>query len=153
MPAKNSIKTYVEDTFYHIYNRGVEKRVIFLDDHDYNTFIFYLKLYLSPPGFDKKQRIRKTFHNDITLHSFCLMPNHFHLLIHQQKPTDITNFMRALSTSYSMYFNKKYKRVGSLFQGKYRAAVVDNDSYLIALSRYIHHNPTSLLTGSDPVTM
>ena len=63
----------------------------------------------------------------------------------------MTEFIRAVSTSYAMYFNKKYKRVGSLFQGVYKAVSVDEDSYLLHLSRYIHRNP--LVTGSDPVTM
>ena len=72
---------------------------------------------------------------------FCLMPNHFHLLIKQNTKDGITKFMRRVSNSYVSYFNKKYERVGTLFQGKFKAALIRSESYLLHLSRYIHLNP------------
>ncbi len=69
------------------------------------------------------------------------MPNHFHLLIKQNSSKSIELFMRSISTRYSMYFNKKYQRVGSLFQGPYKAVHVKDEVYLLHLSRYIHLNP------------
>lgn len=145
MPAKNSIKQYVEDGYYHVYNRGVEKRLIFLDGQDYSVFLKYLRFYVDPRlGSDPK---RKSLATEIDLLAYCLMPNHFHLLIKQKNKNSMTKLIRAVCTKYVMYFNQKYKRVGTLFQGKYKAALVTSDLYLLHLSRYIHLNPGS---GSDP---
>lgn len=148
MPAKNTIKYYIEDGYYHIYNRGVEKRLIFQDREDYTKFLFLLKLYLSPVDELHKEFpllrphiINNNLEGKLNLLAFCLMPNHFHLLIHQSQKDAITKFMRALITSYSMYFNKRYERVGSLFQGIFKAANVESDEYFLHLSRYIHLNP------------
>ncbi|MEX2007713.1 MAG: transposase [Candidatus Levyibacteriota bacterium] len=154
MPAKNIIKIYVEDGYYHVYNRGVEKRIIFKDDQDYKVFLDYLKIYLQPPQplltrtesigdtvFTAPRRPLNNFHNEIELIAYCLMPNHFHLLLKQRSQRALESFMRSLLTKYSTYFNKRYKRVGSLFQSTYKAALVDNDNYLLHLSRYIHLNP------------
>lgn len=164
MPSRNRIKTYVENSYYHVYNRGVEKRTIFQDDQDYRVFLNLIKNYLStnPESFIHpvievtgsglvRPRPLKSFFGEITLHSYCLMPNHFHLLLKQTTKNSMTRFMQSLCTSYSMYFNKKYERVGPLFQGVYKAVLVMEDSYLLHLSRYIHLNPTELLTRTDPV--
>jgi putative transposase len=154
MPAKNAIKDYKADTSYHLYNRGVEKRVIFLDKQDYNVFLSYLRFYLSPrlkgltPKVPPSHQL-KNYHDQISLLAFCLMPNHYHLLVHQRKANAISCFMRSLCTKYSMYFNKKYERVGGLFQGRYKAVEATSDEQLLYLSKYIHLNPTSL-TGTDP---
>jgi hypothetical protein len=72
------------------------------------------------------------------------MPNHFHLLVKQLNDRSISGFINSICTRYSMYFNKKYDRVGSLFQGPFRAVLVNNDEYLLHLSRYIHRNPLEL---------
>lgn len=156
MPSKNIIKTYVKDGFYHIYNRGVEKRIIFIDDQDYRVFLTYLKEALSPPPnpttrlteftlqgrtFKGIPRQPKNFSDKIELMAYCLMPNHFHFLIRQREEQAIKEFMQAIGTRYCGYFNKKNKRVGSLFQGRYKAALVNEESYLLHLSRYIHRNP------------
>lgn len=141
MPAKNSVKFYIENGYYHIYNRGVNKNKIFLDSQDYSIFISYLKLYLDPlTGSDPR-----SLTHEVNLLTYCLMPNHFHLLIKQITKNAMIKLMRSVSTRYSMYFNTKYKRVGPLFQGKYKAVLITNDIYLLHLSRYIHLNP-----GSDP---
>lgn len=148
MPSKNTIKEYVEGGFYHIYNRGVEKRLIFQDREDYTKFLYLLKLYLSPIDVLSKEYpllkqhiVAHNVHGEAHLLAFCLMPNHFHLLVKQDKKDTITRLMRAVVTSYSMYFNKRYERVGSLFQGIFKASRVGTDEYLLHLSRYIHLNP------------
>jgi putative transposase len=157
MPARNAIKIYVEDGYYHIYNRGVEKRVIFKDEQDYKVFLNYLKEYLSKPSeksemlkicftlqgqtFKGIERVPKNYFEKIELVAYCLMPNHFHLLIRQNDTDSIKEFMRSLTTRYSMYFNKKYNRNGSLFQGRYRGILITDEPYLLHLSRYIHLNP------------
>jgi putative transposase len=159
MPGKNLIKISVDNAYYHIYNRGVEKRTIFEDEQDYKVFINYLSEYLSPKpdpvnlrrGFTLKgssfQGIPhqpKNYSRTIDLIAYCLMPNHFHLLIKQIKGPAMEGFMRSLATRYSVYFNKKYTRVGHLFQGIYKAAVIESDQYLLYLSKYIHRNPNEL---------
>lgn len=149
MPAKNTVKQFIENGYYHVYNRGVEKRDIFLDKQDYAVFLNYLKKYLDPIlGSDPLWR-RKSLAQEVDLLAFCLMPNHFHLLVKQITINGVTKLMRAVCTNYVMYFNTKYERVGGLFQGKYKAALILDDAYLLHLSRYIHLNPN---TGSDPLT-
>lgn len=154
MPSKHTIKQYLENSFYHVYNRGVEKRTIFEDAQDYKVFLNYLKLYLEPPEETKPREVKinnktflvpshklNNFNNNIELIAYCLMPNHFHLLLYQKEKKAIEFFMRSLGTKYSQYFNKKYERVGYLFQGTYKAVLIEKDEYLLHLSRYIHLNP------------
>ncbi|EKE05148.1 MAG: hypothetical protein ACD_19C00425G0009 [uncultured bacterium] len=147
MPAKNIIKFYIPNSVYHIYNRGVEKRVIFQDDQDYKVFLNYLKEYLSDPESNPKLQGQilplrmKNYYGEIELLAFCLMPNHFHIVIKQKDKNSITKFTQSLFTRYSMYFNKKYKRVGALFQSNYKATNAINEDYLLDLTKYIHLNP------------
>lgn len=148
MPSRFSIKQFIENGYYHLYNRGVEKRNIFLDKQDYGVFLGYIKQYLEPTqGSDPKYFI-KSLRDEVEILAFCLMPNHFHFLVKQKTIKGITKFIRAICTNYVMYFNKRYDRVGTLFQGKYKGILIDNDIYLLHLSRYIHLNPYHL--GSDP---
>jgi len=152
MPGRNARKSYADEGYYHIYNRGVEKREIFLDDQDYHVFISYFKLYLSPVDDLEKvspSKRLKNYFGEVELLCYCLMPNHYHMIIKQHSSTAIVGFIRCISTKYAMYFNKKYKRNGHLFQGVYRAVTIDSEYQLIHLSRYIHRNPDP--TGSDPV--
>jgi len=153
MPSKNTIKTYVENGFYHLYNRGVEKRNIFLDKQDCIIFLRFLKQYLCPKdelkmlsgtGLRLDRLVRVNMSEDVELLSFALMPNHFHLLVKQFDKNAISIFMKRLSTAYSMYFNKKYERVGPLFQGIYKGSIILDDSYVLHLSKYIHLNPSKL---------
>lgn len=163
MPAKNSTKQYVENGYYHIYNRGVEKRVIFLDQQDYSVFLSYLKEYLLPkkeknlherlsnPQISsvEKNKILKSlqlnnFNQEITLLSYCLMPNHFHFFVKQKSVNTIDKFMNSLATRYTMYFNRKYNRVGSLYQDVYKAILISSEAHFLHLSRYIHKQALKL---------
>lgn len=150
MPSRNTVKIYVANGIYHIYNRGVEKRKIFLDEEDYKVFLYYLKSYLLPleqqvkPPRGIKCLDNFILHKEIKLFVYCLMPNHFHLMLKQLREKTIIEFMRRLSNAYVEYFNKKYERVGSLFQGRYKAILVDKENYLLHLSRYIHINSLEL---------
>lgn len=147
MPQKNSIKIYYENAFYHVYNRGVEKRNIFLNRDDHLAFLHLLKTALSPEqGATLPRNRRKKFHDKIDLMAYCLMPNHYHLLLRQKTISGLTEFIRSVSTSYSMYFNKKYLRVGSLFQGIFKATDIRDENYLLWVSRYIHRNPPDFQT-------
>lgn len=152
MPARNIVKTYLKDAYYHVYNRGVEKRDIFLDQQDCEVFQHYLKLYLSPKDEIEKLSLQDKEHfrlqrflslnlsEELDLLAFAPMPNHFHLEIKQHTKDGIIKLMQRLSTSYVMYFNKKYNRIGTLFQSRYKARLIDSDFYLLHLSRYIHLN-------------
>lgn len=152
MPAKNVLKEFVPISYYHIYNRGVAKQNIFLDESDYKTFLGYVKIYLTIPIDDKTRPSRKlkNYYQELTLLSYCLLSNHFHLFVFQKEANTITNFMRSLMTKYSMYFNKKYHRVGPVFQGRYKAVMVNSETQFIYLSKYIHRNPLDILpSGTD----
>lgn len=160
MPAKNVLKSYIEGGYYHIYNRGVNKRTIFMDEQDYAVFLSYLKLYLLPKDVETLKKISanpnatyrekkeaeaklhlNNFNSRIELVAYCLMPNHFHFLLKQVGEKDIENFMRSVGTKYTMYFNRKYKRVGPLFQDTYKAVLMNTDAQILYLTRYIHRNP------------
>lgn len=146
MPSRNIVKAYVSDSFYHVYNRGVEKRNIFLDDQDYQVFLSLLKRYLSKSSSPLSLQAYRYFGEQLELLAFCLMPNHFHLFFFQHQETKaIIDFMRSVCTSYTLYFNKKYNRVGHLFQSHYKATIVSDDAYLLHITRYIHRNPGRLV--------
>jgi len=143
---------------FHILNRGVDKRNIFLDDHDYFRFIHNLFEFNDPsPVFnlgyflnrnqsiDLRSRYVKRRKLIVEILAFCLMPNHFHLLIRQKEDGGITKFMRKLGIGYAKYFNQKYQRIGALFQGRYKAVLVNREVHFIHLPYYIHFNPLELL--------
>lgn len=147
MASKNTRKIYLEKTHYHVYNRGVNKRRIFLDSEDYSVFLNLLKRYLSRrPQKDVKGREYPWLYNGIELQAFCLMPNHFHLLVYQLEETALMTLIKNVCGSYTSYFNKKYNRVGPLFQDRFKASMITADSYLHHISRYIHLNPKNYRT-------
>lgn len=112
--------------YYHIVNRGVEQRVIFKEASDYEQFEALMCFYMKSYG--------------ITLHNYCLMSNHYHLLI-EISQENLSKFMRQLNMNYSIYFNKKYKRVGHLWQGRFKSWYVTDEAYLYTLMLYIEQNP------------
>lgn len=138
---------------YHIYNRGTDKRNIFLDQADHERFIKSL-LYFNDSRpvvmgkLENKEENKvapwKEREKFVEILAFCLMPNHYHLLIQEIKESGITNFMKKLGTGYTMYFNKRYERNGVLFQGQFKSVHVDQDSYLHHILHYIHLNPLDL---------
>lgn len=139
--------------FFHIYNRGTDKRQIFFDKADHQRFQELLYLCNSAEKINVRD-IRKTYQNIfeyerdeslVSIGAYCLMPNHFHLLLKGNSDNGITKFMNKVSTGFSMYFNKRYDRKGSLFQGKFKAEHADTDEYLKYLYAYIHLNPVKLI--------
>jgi len=142
MPSKNVVREDADDTYYHIYNRCISGNDLFKDDSDYIFFLSLLKRYLQ-----REKTINKTngmqyenFYNRIELLTFCLMPTHFHLLVHQVEAGTMSELMKAIANSYTKHFNKKYSRRGPLFQGVYKASRISTDEYLTHVSRYIHLN-------------
>lgn len=149
-----------ENNIYHIYNRGVEKRPIFLDEKDYRRFVYGLyefndeqpasnihrlslnSLSLFEVGLQTKKKPL------IEILAFCLMPNHYHLMIRALNEKGVTEFMRKLGTGYTNYFNLKYQRVGPLFQGKFKAILLEHEAHFTHLPYYIHLNPIELYESS-----
>lgn len=135
--------------FYHVVNRGVEKRITFLDKRDYQRFLETIEYYRfknPPTRFSFRNRpniLKKNSGNEILIEiiCFCLMPNHFHLLLKQVTENGISIFLSKLTNSYTKYFNTRHKRVGPLFQGSFKAVRIEDDEQLIHTSRYIHLNP------------
>lgn len=148
-----------EGEIYHVYNRGVEKRIIFIDDSDYWRFLTLMVLLqgntfvdqISRVVFDVKHSMfdKKIFkevvdNKYVELIAFCLMPNHFHMILLELKEGGISKFMQRLLNAYTKYFNAKYGRSGHLFEGRFKSVHVDTDEYLDYLSAYIHLNPREL---------
>lgn len=115
-----------EGAFYHITSRGNMREKVFFEDKDKEKFLEILERTKERYGY--------------LLHAYTLMDNHYHLLIETSK-ANISQIMQNINTSYTVYINKKYRRSGHLFQGRFKAIIVDKDEYLLALSRYIHLNP------------
>ncbi len=144
----------VNDAVYHIYNRGVEKRTIFLNTSDYLRFTHSLYLFNTrEPTTNMAEHLRsasfevglrRNIEELVEIYAFCLMPNHFHLMVKQVATDGITRFMRKLGTGYTNYFNLKYERVGALFQGIYKAAPIVKEEHFLYLPYYIHANPLDL---------
>lgn len=122
--------------FYHVYNRGHNKQTIFYDAKDYRRYLKRLGEYLGK--------------HEVTILAYCLMPNHVHLLLRQDGDESIDRFIHRLHTAYTMYFNKKYEKVGAVFQGRFKAKLIDTDEYLLHVSRYIHINPVELFYAQGP---
>jgi len=148
----------VSGEIYHIYNRGVDKRDIFMNDEDYfrfihdlfefndvnpspnlNEILFNQKMKNMEVGLPYiKREPRKIL---VEILCYCLMDNHYHLIVRQKSENGITEFMRKLGTGYTNYFNQKYERTGALFQGRFKSVCIKNNTHLIYLPIYIHLNP------------
>jgi REP element-mobilizing transposase RayT len=142
---RRDYKKFAKGEYYHIYNRGVGKMDIFNNASDYENFIKRLHLILGhKENFVRGVRplsIKPVPKGSFTIVAYCLMPNHFHILIRQNTEISVTELISKLCTSYSMYFNKKYRRVGTLFQDTFKSINIDGNEYLLWLSAYIHQNP------------
>jgi putative transposase len=142
MPGKNLLRTDVEASYYHVYNRGVNKRRIFCDDEDYRFFSSLFARHIGPNVVrDKMGRPYMHMKGEVEIISFCWMPNHFHLLVYQVQEGALRELLSRACTAYTMYFNKKYGRRGPLYESNYKASIVLSDGYLQHISRYIHLNP------------
>lgn len=142
MPRRNIIRSDAPDSFYHVYARGHSRKRIFRDEQDYLYFMKLLERYLAPEDIKGRNRhAYPNFYGKVELNAYCLMTNHFHLLVYQYRVGELTALMRSLMTSYSIYFNKKYRLSGALFESRFRASLITDDAYLEHITRYIHLNP------------
>ncbi len=148
--------------YYHVFNRGMSKQTIFHDNRDRVRFLFLILYFQSPlilqnigrsiksfvqhSVFNIDQEIMQTIIKGrfVELTSFCLMPNHFHLIIKEVEENGIARYMQRVLNSYTKYYNTKYKKSGHLFQGPYKAVHVKNNNQLLYLSSYVHRNPREL---------
>lgn len=148
----------VNGEIYHILNRGVAAQPIFLGKHDYRRALesmFYYQnihltqrysLFLTQARVIREEvleKLRKKSEFLVEILAYCLMPNHFHLLLRQVVEGGVSRFLSNFTNSYSRYFNTRYQREGPLLQGKFKAVRVETDNQLLHLSRYIHLNPHS----------
>jgi len=146
---------FSEGEFYHVYNRGVDKRTIFQNDSDYRHFVRSLYLLNNKNPIVIRDVSRGLPYGELfkldkgenlaDVGAYCLMPNHFHLLLKEKESGGISNFLLKMLTSYSSSFNKKYGRTGSLFEGPFGAEHLDSDNYLKYMHAYIHLNPVKLI--------
>ncbi len=140
---------FVTGEYYHVYNRGVDKRDIFMSRKDVDRFSLSIK------EFNQHQPIRslkdKAIENKdssgveppkvlVSVVFYCLNPNHFHFILKQEIDGGISEFMKRLSGGYTTYFNLKNKRSGALFQGRFKSKLIDNDAYLLRIRPYVHLN-------------
>lgn len=141
MPSKNIVREYDAPAYYHLYNRGAGGAKIFRDSRDKYKFISLLERYLAQENHEEYPTY------DIELIAYCVMGNHFHLLVFQENsPDEISRFMKSVATAYSMYYNLRYKNKGCVFQGVFRASRITQEPYLAHISRYIHLNPETYQT-------
>ena len=154
---------FANDEYYHIYNRGVDKRAVFLGEEDYGRFLIGMKefnrkdvigslyeKYLREKKMTEIERkngsstsimeVELPFFPLVEIICYCLNPNHYHLILKQSEEKGIEKFMHKLGTSYTKYFNHKYSRSGSLFQGRYKSIHIDSNDYLLYLSAYLNAN-------------
>jgi REP element-mobilizing transposase RayT len=143
---------FAPDEFYHLYNRGTDRREIFLDDRDRRRFVALLYLCNGTKPMNMREIMNggytyeELFQYDrgeplVAIGAYCLMNNHFHLLVKEKSDQGVSRFMQKFITAYAMYFNTRHKRTGTLFQGRFHAEHADNDEYLKYLYAYIHLNP------------
>jgi len=167
MPGRNI--PLISGEFYHVFNRGISDQLVFFSRRDYDRFfqsILYYQHYDTPISYSKFMkisRIQRTLifedllkRNNLVseIMSFCLMPNHFHLLLRQVKDNGIPSFISNLTNSYTKYFNTKSSRRGPMFQGKFKAVRIETDEQLLHVSRYIHLNPhTAYIVKSEDELM
>ncbi len=141
MPSRNVIKIDVADSYYHVYARGHSKSEIFIDNADYAYFTNLFSRYLSKkPVLDRYNMPYPHMYKQVELLCYCLMRNHFHLLLYQHEEGAMQKLMKSIMGSYSRYFNNKYGRSGSVFESRYKASLISHYQYLVHISRYIHLN-------------
>ena len=148
---------FINDGYYHVFNRGIDRRITFTNKREYLRIMNLLSFYqyasiplrysrysLLPQ--DKQQKYLEQMIDSgkiVDIIAYCLMPNHFHLLLKQKKEKGIATYTANLINAYTKYFNTKHERIGSLFQGVFKAVYVETDEQLVHLTRYIHLNPVA----------
>lgn len=156
--ATNRILVLTTGETYHVFNRGVERRPLFTSKREHERFVELLKYYRFSPvpmrysdfrvlPDPAREKIRRALADrgdvDGEILAYCLMPNHFHLVLRQRQERGIQRFLSNISNSYAKYFNTKHRRVGPLFQGAFKAVRIETDEQLLHITRYVHLNPVT----------
>ena len=155
--------TFYQNGIYHIYNRGVDKRDVFLDKQDKSRFLLLLDLVQSTEGIQSMQHLHKADFEQkridlrskpklVELVACALLPNHFHLVLRQTSDDGVSKFMQKLGTAYTKYFNEKYERTGALFAGKYKYTELTNDQDVAKMICYVNKNPDIHQIKSHPMS-
>ncbi|MFA6159777.1 MAG: transposase [Parcubacteria group bacterium] len=149
---------FANEEYYHIFNRGVDKREIFLNTQEYDRFILAMQLLndkedglmikwrdykKANPSAKLEAFLKRSFRKQeplVEIIAYCLNPNHYHFILKQIEDSGIERFMHKIGTSYTKYFNKKNKRSGVLFQGVFKSVHIDSNEYLLYLSAYVNKN-------------
>jgi len=157
----------LEDSYYHVFNRGNQKQILFYDAADYSRFLFLLLYLQSPVTFTQiNRRVQKFVDTQdfdikpkdiaeivatryVSVLNFCIMPNHFHITVHNVTEEGIEKYMHRVGNAYAKYFNTKYERTGHVFQGTYKANTILDDEQLVYTSAYIHKNPHELTSFAN----
>ena len=145
-------RTLSTDTIYHIFNRGVAKQPLFQDERDYQHLLLCLSYYLEESPSSRLSHVLRTRKTReqlqqpiqaplVTVHAYALMPNHFHLVVGQQRDNGISTWLRRALNSYSRYYNVRRHRVGPMFQGPFRFVRIGGDDQFLHITRYTHLNP------------
>lgn len=152
-----------EGEYYHIFNRGVKKQDIFENERDWSRFLFYILCFQSDVCLKNTSRVierlvqHRVLHIDrelkdelidkryVELVAFCLMPNHFHMIVKEHKEGGIAKYMQRVQNAYTKYYNTKYNKSGHLLQGPYKPVYIQDNEQLLYLSAYIHRNPLDLM--------
>lgn len=148
---------FSNDGYYHVFNRGIERRSVFLNKREYTravdllTFYQYNTIPVRYSRFIELPAEKQQYYNDemvasgksVQVVAYCLMPNHFHFLLRQSRAKGIATYVSNIQNAYTKYFNTKHERVGPLFQGVFKAVYVETDEQLLHLTRYIHLNPVA----------
>lgn len=147
MPQKNVVKLYEPNTFYHVYNHAVPKESPLADDSSKLLFMRLISRYLAGGEKDARGMAYADLSGKVKLLAYCLMSNHFHLLLYQQTTDGVTDLMRRVITAFVKLTNETNGRRGTLFETAFKGAKIENDAYLAHIVRYIHLNP--LDAGED----
>jgi putative transposase len=147
MPAKHTQRSFIEGGLYHIYN-SAKKDLLFKEEEDYKTFLFYLYIYVRPIKSVLQQydelpfRLQiKNLNKEVDILTYCLMPDHFHIIVKQTSLQGVQKLLKQVTNAYTEYFNKKYRLTGPVVKGRYKAIVIEKEKHLLELSRYIHLHP------------
>lgn len=160
-------RTVSQGEYYHLYNRGAFKTTVFKDSRDYARFLFYILYAQSPISHKHIDRAVEKFSSQegfavsveqtadtisnrlVELASFCIMPNHFHLIVKEVAEGGIAQYLQRIGVGYTKYFHAKYNFTGSIFEARYRSKHIPDNNYLLYLSAYIHRNPRELKQWKD----
>jgi len=157
MPSRFIVRKFVAGGYYHLYNK-TSKESLFKDDQDYRVFLFYLYIYSTPKeavsGKYPDLPTRLVNHNlyeELKVIAYCLMPDHFHLLLQQTTNNAIPNLLKQIKNGYTAYYHQKYQEEGPVFKGRYKSVKTEDDNQVVQLWRYIHLNPVTSGMCGHPV--